>query len=172
MLIFLFTYWEAENPSTPRTRQGRGTERYPVGHHGRLKNPPKCDSSRKGCSPSGQTRISSTPRRHVRGRQRARLLVRHEFSGGIETGEIANFSHHRNGHGELHATQRLKGFNHRVQAPRLHVILQCLIEMLESFGMLIDGTDICLKDDLLGWCRADHFREPPEMSRAQFARPV
>ena len=90
----------------------------------------------------------------------------HECSWGIETAEIANVSHQSNGHGALHATQRLKGFTRRGQAPRFHVILQCLIEPLESFGMLIDGTDLFLKNDVLCWCRADHFREPPEMSRA------
>ena len=32
--------------------------------------------------------------------------------------------------------------------------------------MFVDGSDIFLKDDLLRWCRADHFSEPPEMGRA------
>jgi len=54
----------------------------------------------------------------------------------------------------------------RVQTPRFHVLLEFLSEMLESFGVFVDGSDIFLKDDLLRWCGADHFREPPEMGWA------
>jgi hypothetical protein len=53
-----------------------------------------------------------------------------------------------------------------VQTPRLHVILECLCATLESFGVFVDGADLCLPDDWLHWCRADHCREPPEMGRA------
>ncbi len=84
----------------------------------------------------------------------------------IETAEVANFGHHRDGHGELHATQSLKGLDHRVQAPRLHVVLECLVETLEAFGVFGHGSDIFLKDDVLCWCGADHFRQPPERGRA------
>ena len=80
--------------------------------------------------------------------------------------EVANFGHHGDGHGELHTAQGLKGFDHRVQTPGLHVLLEFLFETLEAFGVFADGSDIFLKDDLLRRCGADHFREPPEMGRA------
>jgi hypothetical protein len=89
----------------------------------------------------------------------------HECSGGIAPGEVAHFSHHRDGHRELHPAQGLQGFNHRLQAPRFHVILECLVETLEAFGVFVDGAAICLPDDVLRG-GADHCREPPEMGRA------
>jgi hypothetical protein len=44
--------------------------------------------------------------------------------------------------------------------------LECLFETLESVGMLLNGMDIFLKDDLLSLCGADDFRKPPEVGRA------
>ena len=46
------------------------------------------------------------------------------------------------------------------------MILQFLFETLESFGLLMNRTDIFLKDDLLRRCGTDHLREPAEMGRA------
>ena len=54
-----------------------------------------------------------------------------------------------------HAAQGLEGFDHRVEAPALPVLLACVFETLEAFGVFGDGTDICLKDDGLRRCRAD-----------------
>jgi hypothetical protein len=48
----------------------------------------------------------------------------------------------------------------------LHGLLEFLLETLEACGVLVDGSDICLKDDVLRWCGAAHFREPLEMDRA------
>ena len=53
-----------------------------------------------------------------------------------------------------------------MQAPRCDLVLEFLFETLESFGMLMNGMDIFLKDDLLSRCGADDFREPPEVGRA------
>jgi hypothetical protein len=66
----------------------------------------------------------------------------------------------------MHATQSLKGLDHRVQAPRWHVLVEFLVEPLEAFGVCGDGTDIVVKANLLRWGRADHFREPAEMGWA------
>jgi hypothetical protein len=90
----------------------------------------------------------------------------HECSGGIEPGEVAHCSHHRDGHSALHTAQGLQGVDHRVQTPRFHVLVACLFETLEACGVFVDGSDIFLKDDVLRWCGADHCREPPEMGRA------
>ena len=54
----------------------------------------------------------------------------------VTTAEVTNFSRRRDGHGELNTTQGLKGFNHRVQTPRFHVLLEFLFEMLESSGVV------------------------------------
>jgi hypothetical protein len=89
----------------------------------------------------------------------------HQFSWIIETCQIANFSHHGDGHGELDAAQGLKRFNHWVQTPGFNLLLEFLLKALESFGVFIDGTDIFLKDDLLSRCGADDFREPAQVGR-------
>ena len=46
------------------------------------------------------------------------------------------------------------------------MILQFLFETLEAFGVLMNRTDIFLKDDLLRRGRTDHLREPAEVGRA------
>src|SRR5262249_3563213 len=53
-----------------------------------------------------------------------------------------------------------------MQTPRLHVILQCLFETLETFGVFVHRSDVFLKDDLLRRCWTEHLGEPPEMGRA------
>ena len=70
------------------------------------------------------------------------------------------------GHGELHTAQGLEGLDHRVQAPGFHLLVECLFETLEAFGVFVDRADIFLKDDLLRWGGTDHFSEPPEVGRA------
>jgi hypothetical protein len=84
----------------------------------------------------------------------------------IDTAEVANCCHHRDGHGAWHAMQSLKGLDHRGQAQRFHVILPFLCQTLEAFGVFGNGSDICLKDDLLRRCLTNAFREAPEMGRA------
>jgi len=44
--------------------------------------------------------------------------------------------------------------------------LECLFETLESFGRLLNGMAICLKDDVLSRWGADDCRKPPEGGRA------
>ena len=48
----------------------------------------------------------------------------------------------------------------------MHVLVECLVEPLEAFGVCGDGTDLCLKDHWLRWGRADPFRKPAEMGWA------
>ena len=38
----------------------------------------------------------------------------HEFSGVLKAGEVTEFGHGGDGHGELHATQGLQGFDDRM----------------------------------------------------------
>jgi hypothetical protein len=63
-------------------------------------------------------------------------------------------------------------FDDRMQAPRFDLVLQFVFETLESFGLFVHGPDIFLKDELLRRCGTHHFREPPQVGRAQVARPV
>src|SRR5439155_13972901 len=55
----------------------------------------------------------------------ARVLTRgepevaHELARGVEAGEVAEFGDRGDGHGELHAAERLQGFDHRRETPGL-----------------------------------------------------
>jgi hypothetical protein len=84
----------------------------------------------------------------------------------IKARQVAEFRPGDDRNSARHAPQGLEGLDYRVQAPRLHVILQCLCETLEAFGVFGNGMDICLQDDWLCRCWADHFREPPELGWA------
>jgi hypothetical protein len=79
----------------------------------------------------------------------------HEFLGGIEARQVAEFGHDRDRHGKLHAAQGLKGFDHGVEAPAFDMLLEFLFETVKTLGVFVDGTAVCLKDDLLSWCRTD-----------------
>jgi hypothetical protein len=117
-----------------------------------------------GVTSFGQSNLLAPRTRGIRCRDHAQAW--HQCSGGIDTAEVAHFSHHRDGHGALLTAPGLKSFDHRVHTPRFHVLLACWFETLESFAVFGDGSDIFVKDDLVRWCRADHCSEPPEMGRA------
>jgi hypothetical protein len=51
----------------------------------------------------------------------------------------------------------LKRFDHRVETPGLHLLLEVLVKTLEAFGMLVNRPDVFLKADVLRGCGADHF---------------
>ncbi len=90
----------------------------------------------------------------------------HQFSGVIEAGEVAEFGHHGDSHGELHAVPGLVRVDHMAQATRCDPLLEFLFETLEAFGVFVDGTDVFLTDHLLSRGRTDDLREPPERGRA------
>lgn len=53
-----------------------------------------------------------------------------------------------------------------MQAPRGDLLAEFLVQTPEALGVLRDGTDVCLKDDLLCRGGTDDFREPPKVGRA------
>jgi hypothetical protein len=73
----------------------------------------------------------------------------HQFSGVLAAGEVAEVGPQGDGHGERHAAQGLKRVDPRAQAPRCDRCLACLFETLEACGVLVEGADTCLKDDVL-----------------------
>src|SRR5512145_2731806 len=90
----------------------------------------------------------------------------HQFSWGVKSGQVANFGDHSDGYRELHATERLQGFYHRVQPPGLYVLVEFLVATLQALGVFRERTEIFLKDDLMRRARTDDLGEPPEMGRA------
>ena len=43
----------------------------------------------------------------------------------------------------------LESLDHRVEAPRLDLGVECLVETLEAFGVVGDRSEICLEDQLM-----------------------
>jgi hypothetical protein len=90
----------------------------------------------------------------------------HQFSRMVKAREVTERSDCRDGHDTLHATQGLEGRDHRAEAPGLDLLVEFLFQALETFGVFVDRSDICLKDDLLSRCVTDHFTQPPQVSWA------
>jgi hypothetical protein len=80
--------------------------------------------------------------------------------------EVSALRHEGHGPGARHATQGLKGLDHRLQSPGFDLFLPCLHEALKPFGVRMDGAPVCLEDDVLRRGGADHVGEPPQMGRA------
>ena len=99
-----------------------------------------------------------------RGREHAQALP--ACAGGSEPAAVAHCSPPRDGHGPWPSAPGLQGFDHRGQPPRLHGIVACVVETLESRGVFGDGSDLCVKDEVVRWCGADPCREPPELGGA------
>lgn len=109
------------------------------------------------------TLLASLARGVFRGNQPQEF---HQFSWILKTREVAKFGHYGDGHSELHPAQGLQGLDHRVQTPGFDLLLELLVEPLEAFGMLLNRTDVFLKDDLLSRGGTDDLREPPQVGRA------
>jgi hypothetical protein len=133
---------------------------------GRAVGPGPCDQSPSGMGVPGfgaRALVAPLTRGICR---RDQFQALHELSGSSATGEIAHVRHHGDGHGAWHTTQGLEGLNHRVQTPRVHVLVQCLVETLEAFGVFGHRADVFLQDDWLSRCGTHPLREPPERGRA------
>ncbi len=91
--------------------------------------------------------------------------VTHELSGVVKARQIPEFRDDSDGDGKLHAPQGLKGLDHRLKTPGLHLLVELLFETLQTFGVLVHRPDIFLEDDLLGRGRTDDFREPAQVGR-------
>src|SRR5262245_12188782 len=46
------------------------------------------------------------------------------------------------------------------------MLVEFLLKPLEAFGMLLNRSDVFLKNNLLRGRGTDHFREPPQVGRA------
>jgi hypothetical protein len=120
-----------------------------------------------GCG--ARTLSASLASRVVRGHQPQEF---HQFSGGIEAREIAEFGHHGDGYGERHAAQGLESVNYRAQAPRCDLLLEFLVETLEECSVFSNGTDVFLQADVLSRGRTDDLGEPWRWAGFHVARPV
>jgi hypothetical protein len=69
----------------------------------------------------------------------------------LKARQSANFGHQGNGPGALAPPQSRKRLDHRRPAPRFDLLLPCLCKALEACGMLMDRSDIFVKDDVLRW---------------------
>ena len=90
----------------------------------------------------------------------------HQWPGVLDARQVAELRHEGHGHGARHATQGLKGLDHRLQSPGCDLFRPCLHQALEPCGVLMDRAHVCLEDDWWSRGGADHFGEPPQMGRA------
>lgn len=95
--------------------------------------------------------------------RRRQAQIRHEWSGVIESGEIAECSDGGDRHGTLYATEGLARVHHRAEPPGGDLLVECLVKTLEPVGGLGDRSDICLEDDWLGWGGTDDLAEPAQV---------
>src|SRR5438552_2759867 len=128
-----------------------------------------------GCLPRSRREGLSQPHNvhegctHHGGRVSAGVLTRgeaevaHELARGVEAGEVAELRDRRDGHGELHATERLKGFDDWIEPPRLGLREQLGLEALQQVGAFGDGAHVLLEDDLLRGRGKDETSEPAQM---------
>jgi hypothetical protein len=84
----------------------------------------------------------------------------HELSGVVNARPIPEFCDDGDGDDKLHAPQGLKGFDHRLKTPGVHLLVKCLFETWQAFSVLVHRPDIFLEDELLRRGRTDDFREP------------
>jgi hypothetical protein len=90
----------------------------------------------------------------------------HECSGGIKAGEVATFGHGGDGHGTLPPPQGLQRVDHRVETPGVDLLVECVLQPLETFGVRIDRPDVFPEDGLVRRGGPDDLREPPATGRA------
>jgi len=83
----------------------------------------------------------------------------------IEACQVAECRHRGDGHGALDPTQGLEGLDDSVSTPSFDLCLAFLFQSLESRGVFIDGSDVCLEDHWLSRGGTDDFREPSAMGR-------
>lgn len=121
-------------------------------------------ASRMGIAGFGDGALSASLPRGILRRNQAQEL--HELSGVIEAGEVAQFRHRGHRHGALHAAQRLKRLDDRVQSPGFALVVACLFKTVEPCGVFVDCPDLFLENDLLCRGGTDDFGEPPEMGWA------
>jgi hypothetical protein len=94
----------------------------------------------------------------------AQAQALHQFSWGVKPGQSAHVRHQGHGYRALHATPGLQSLDHRGQTPGVPVLVECLFETLEAFGMVVHRTDVFWKTMCFAG-RADDLREPPPSSR-------
>ena len=59
----------------------------------------------------------------------------------------------------------MKGLDHQLKTPGVHLLVECLCETLPAFGVLVHGSDIGLEDDLVRRGRTPHFRASVPVGR-------
>jgi hypothetical protein len=87
----------------------------------------------------------------------------HEFSGGIDTRQVADCGDPGDSHSAWHAEEGLECLDHRLQAPSFDLVVECLCQALEPFGLCVHSPDLCLKDDVLRRSWTHDCGEPPSV---------
>jgi hypothetical protein len=105
---------------------------------------------------------SALATRIFRRRQAQRI---HALSGGLEAGEVAEFRDGRDRHRKLHTTEGLQRVHDRTEPPGGDLLVEFLVQALESVSMFGDRPDVFLEDDLLGGGGTDDLAQPAQGRR-------
>jgi hypothetical protein len=89
----------------------------------------------------------------------------HQCAGGLNAGQVPNCRHHGDGPRARPPLQGLEGGHHGRQAPRGDLRAAFLLQTPAALGVLRDGPDLFLQDDLLRRGGTHDFRAPPEGGR-------
>ena len=87
----------------------------------------------------------------------------HALSGVVKARQLPSCCDDGDGNGKLPAPPGLKGLDHRLQTPGVHLLLEFVFETLQAFSGLVHRPDIFLEDDLLRRGRTDHVSEPAQV---------
>ena len=87
------------------------------------------------------------------------------MSGIVEAGEVTEFSQYGDSDREWHPPQGLEGGDDGMKPPGFDLFVEFLLQTLQTFGVLGDGSDIFLENNVLGGGRTDHLAEPSEVGR-------
>jgi hypothetical protein len=98
--------------------------------------------------------------------RRRQAQRRQEWSGVLESGEVAECSDGGDRPGHLHATAGLERVNHRAEPPGCDLLGECLVQTLEPVGVLGDRSDIGLANDGLCGGGTDDLAAPAPVRRA------
>jgi hypothetical protein len=87
----------------------------------------------------------------------------HACSESLDARQVAAFGHRGDRYRDLYTAECLKDLDHRVPTPSFDLRLECLVETLEAFGMLVDRAAIFLEDHWRRRGGTDDFGAPPPM---------
>ena len=126
-------------------------------------------TTRMGVARLGQAALLTTWPTGIFCRRQPPII--HELSGVIDARQVAAFGHHGHRDRALDAPYGLERLDHGLEAPGVHLVLECVFETLQARGLFGHGLAVCLQDHWLRRGGTDHLTEPAQVGRAPIGSP-